>query len=179
MKNNLTQSMNRKEFTKHCLASALLELLEKKEYDEISIQDIVDKAGFSRMGYYRNFKNIDEILDYYLKEITENFFKTSGIFTKGTSVEKFVAGLFHYLCSEDVKNLFILLNKRRLQLHFYRYFAIAYSKLDYEADPYLYSFFGSGYFGIFYKWISTGCKESEEELVAIVLNVIKALQKSN
>ena len=169
--------MNRKEFTKHCLASALLELLEKKEYEEISIQDIVDKAGFSRMGYYRNFKNIDEILDYYLKEITENFFKTSGIFTKGTSVEKFVSCLFHYLCSEETKSLFVLLNKRHLQLNFYRYFAINYQKLDYENDPYIYSFFGSGYFGIFYKWVSTGCKESEEELTQIVLNIIKNIKK--
>lgn len=176
MKNNLTQSMNRKDFTKHCLASALMELLEKKEYDEISIQDIVDKAGFSRMGYYRNFKSIDEILDYYLKENTDNFFKTSGIFVKGTSVEKFVAVLFHYLCSEEVKNLFILLNKRHLHLNFYRYFAINYQKLDYENDPYIYSFFGSGYFGVFYKWVSTGCKETEEELTAIVLNIINRLK---
>lgn len=176
MKNNLTQSMNRKEFTKHCLASALFELLEKKEYDEISIQDIVDKAGFSRMGYYRNFKSIDEVLDYYLKEITSHFFKTSGIIKKGNSVEQFASILFHHLCSEETKNLFILLNKRRLQLHFYRYFAISYSEMDYETDPYLYSFLGSGYFGIFYKWISTGCKESEEELVAIVLSIINAIK---
>ena len=171
----MTQSMNRKEFTKHCLGSALMELLEKKEYAEISIQDIVDKAGFSRMGYYRNFKNIDEILDYYLEEYTDSFVKASGIFVKDVGVEKFVNGLFKHLCSEETKNLFMLLNKRGLQLHFYRPFALQYGFMDYETDPYLYSFFGSGYFGVFYKWISTGCKETAEELTEIVLNIVKDL----
>ena len=58
--------MDRKEFTKRCLAEALIELLKEHEYHEISINDITNKSGFSRMSYYRNFKSVDEILDYFL-----------------------------------------------------------------------------------------------------------------
>lgn len=177
MENNLTLQANRKAFTKHCLAAALIELLKKNEYSEIRIQDVVDKAGFSRMGYYRNFKNIDEILDYYLFEVTDTFAKTSGIFVKDIGVEKFVAGIFKHLCSQEVKDLFLLLDKRGLQTHFYQQFALRFAEFDYKTDPYLYSFYGSGYFGVFYKWISTGCKETAEELTNIVLKIVTNINK--
>ena len=59
--------MNKKDFSRNCLSQALIELLEDHNYDEISIQDIVDKAGFSRMAYYRNFSSIRDIVNYYLE----------------------------------------------------------------------------------------------------------------
>lgn len=52
MKDNLTFKKSRK---------ALLKLLEKKDYDEISVADIVKECGFSRQNFYKNFSNKDEL----------------------------------------------------------------------------------------------------------------------
>lgn len=52
MKDNLTFKKSRK---------ALLKLLEKKEYDSISVADIVKECGFSRQNFYKNFSNKDEL----------------------------------------------------------------------------------------------------------------------
>ena len=41
---------------------ALVELMDKKPYDQITITDITKKAGVSRMAYYRNYKDKDDIL---------------------------------------------------------------------------------------------------------------------
>ena len=171
----MMQSNNRKQFTKHCLAVALIELLEKKEYSSISIQDIVDKAGFSRMGYYRNFNTIDEVLDYYLTEVSEDFINSSGVFAEGVEIDKIIGALFNHLCSDRIKNLFLLLVKRHLQSHFYRQFAKRFKNVLYEnaENSYVYSFYGSGYFGVYVNWVANGCKETPEELTAIVLNIIK------
>ena len=42
--------------------TALLQLMEQKPYEEITITDIVRRAGVSRMAYYRNYDSKDEIL---------------------------------------------------------------------------------------------------------------------
>ena len=52
MKDNLTFKKSRK---------ALLKLLEKKDYDEISVADLVKECGFSRQNFYKNFSNKDEL----------------------------------------------------------------------------------------------------------------------
>ena len=41
---------------------ALIQLMQKKPYQEISITDITNRAGVSRMAYYRNYKDKDSIL---------------------------------------------------------------------------------------------------------------------
>ena len=47
---------------RNCIKTALLRLLEHKEYEEIRMTDIIRKSGVSRMGVYNNYKNKDEIL---------------------------------------------------------------------------------------------------------------------
>ena len=41
---------------------ALIELMKQKPYDRITITDITKKAGVSRMAYYRNYQEKDDIL---------------------------------------------------------------------------------------------------------------------
>ena len=54
--------------TKECIVTALLRLMETKSYANISITDITNLAGVSRMAYYRNYKSKDEIL---IKHLTD------------------------------------------------------------------------------------------------------------
>ncbi|HIS07210.1 MAG TPA: TetR/AcrR family transcriptional regulator, partial [Candidatus Choladocola avistercoris] len=51
--------------TKECLYTALLLLMEKKPYEDITITEIAKKAGVSRMSYYRLYKSKDDILEQY------------------------------------------------------------------------------------------------------------------
>ena len=48
--------------TKECIVTALLRLMKVKSYSSISITDITNLAGVSRMAYYRNYKSKDDIL---------------------------------------------------------------------------------------------------------------------
>ena len=50
---------------------ALLQLMEKKPYNEITITDITKRAGVSRMAYYRNYESKDDILIKRLESITD------------------------------------------------------------------------------------------------------------
>lgn len=50
------------ELAKECIYTALLQLMEIKSYESITITDIVKRAGVSRMAYYRNYSSKDDIL---------------------------------------------------------------------------------------------------------------------
>ncbi|MBV7363366.1 TetR/AcrR family transcriptional regulator [Actinomycetaceae bacterium TAE3-ERU4] len=52
------------DITKRALLSALKEVLKDKPLDKVTIQDIADNAGVSRMTFYYHFSNIYELLDW-------------------------------------------------------------------------------------------------------------------
>ena len=66
--------------TRAWLLDTLLELLEKKDYAEISITELTEKADIARQTFYRNYNSkddillsrLDEILDGYLKKVEKN-----------------------------------------------------------------------------------------------------------
>lgn len=61
---NLSQSNKEiNQLTRESIETALLFLLEKKEMRQISISELVRKAGVSRNAFYRNYKSKEEILE--------------------------------------------------------------------------------------------------------------------
>jgi len=52
----------RKERTFQMLSGAMLELLKERDYPNITIQDIADRANVSRATFYLHFKDKDELL---------------------------------------------------------------------------------------------------------------------
>jgi len=66
--------------TKAWLLETLLKLLENKEYSEITITELTEKADIARQTFYRNYSSMDDILlsrmdeivDAYLKKVQKN-----------------------------------------------------------------------------------------------------------
>ncbi len=52
----------RSQRTRQALIHALIELLETKHYDQISIQNIVDQANVGRATFYTHYQNKDDLL---------------------------------------------------------------------------------------------------------------------
>ena len=49
--------------TREALFEALYLLIEEKEYKQIKVTELCEKAGVSRQAFYRNFSSIDEVLE--------------------------------------------------------------------------------------------------------------------
>lgn len=58
--------------TRECIETALIRLMEKKAFADISIQDIITVAGVSRSSYYRNYESKEDILTQYIRTINES-----------------------------------------------------------------------------------------------------------
>lgn len=55
------------------LLSALLAILQRKEWSKISITELVETSGVARASYYRNFASVEELLDYGLNQMAQKY----------------------------------------------------------------------------------------------------------
>jgi len=63
------------EYSKSLITDAFYSLIEKKPIQEISITQIAEKAGVSRMAFYRNFKSKEDVVFTYCDRIRREFFR--------------------------------------------------------------------------------------------------------
>ncbi len=57
------------QITRNCIETALILLMDEKEYEEITISELTRKAGVSRTAYYRNYESKDDILNTLLSSL--------------------------------------------------------------------------------------------------------------
>ena len=163
--------MNKKDFSRNCLSQALIELLEDHEYEDISIQDIVDRAGFSRMAYYRNFKNKDEVIDYALDNLFNGFIKETHLSFKSMGIEKFIETLFRWFATDEIVNLTKLFISRHLVGHMYiQFIKRAQGGFMPNQSQYFYDYIAGGIFSVFVSWVLNGLKETPEEMAKEALH---------
>lgn len=153
------------------ITEALLLLMKKKEYKDISITEICDKAGVTRMSFYRNFDSKEDILEKWVTVITDTFLATSQINYRQDSVRDYFIKLFTHM--EQYKDICEALYKANL-LHiiksqFDRVFLDAHRD-DY--DDYKSYFLSGGIYNVFLLWLLGGCRESPSELAGKLEDIL-------
>lgn len=68
--------INEKNRTKKWIMVALLTLLPKRNYHDITIAQIVDKAGLGRRTFYRYFKTKDDVVTSIARSLMDEFADT-------------------------------------------------------------------------------------------------------
>lgn len=66
--------------TKECIESALILLMKEKSFSEISIQEIIRRAGVGRSSYYRNYTSKEAILESKLDSMIQEVLDSLGKF---------------------------------------------------------------------------------------------------
>lgn len=145
------------------ITEAFLALLKKKDYKDISITEICQKAGVTRMSFYRNFESKEDILLQKVRYVTDTFLKESAISYKKDTVSSYFIKLFTHM--EQQKELCTILHKAGL-IHivkdeFDRVFLSVYRQ---EYDDYKSFFLAGGIYNVFLFWFLSGCRETPEAL---------------
>lgn len=103
--------------TRAWLLEALLELIRTKDYAEISVTELTEKADVARQTFYRNYESMDEILLSKMDEILGGYI---GLVLSKPKVEEEVNWDFEvkqlvYMCQQN-KALFRAFQKAGLSL---------------------------------------------------------------
>ena len=151
-------------YIKEQLALTLFDLIKTKKFHDISISELVNKAGVGRASFYRKYTCKEDVLSQYIFEKLEQWKKD---FDSNPSGD-FVVSLFNYFYEN--KELYLLLYKANLSNLLYEGIRIA-SGINSPPDnisTYRVATFAGILFGVADEWMRRGMIETPEELHSIL-----------
>lgn len=173
---------------------ALVQLLNEKEYDYITVKEVCKKAGVNRSTFYLHYETMDDLLEETLEHINKKFldyFEDSSEFITNIGVsskeklylidDKYLVPYLNYI--KDNKNIFLASFTRRKAMKS----AERYESLEkYVLNPildrynvptkmreYILSFYINGIVALIGTWIKNNCDMPVEEMISIMKVCIK------
>lgn len=145
------------------ITDALLAALETKELKDISVSQIAADAGVSRISFYRNYQDKEDVLRAYMAQLMA--VRMNGTKPDGMHPEPDILGdIFAFLA--EYKDFFLLLGKRNL---FYLLKDIIMEICGPKPESPNYSaytsaFLAYGLYGWIEEWFARGMQESPWEM---------------
>lgn len=152
---------------KQYLTEALFRLMQKKDYRSISVSQLVKTAGVSRSSFYRNFYDVLDIVDNYLKDTISEIYSKFPL--NETTMNTVVQNIFKEIKSK--RKDFELLKRQglldRMLPYFYDTTLKQINKMNVLNNRYQPHFFAGAAFSLIKAWIEFDFEETEEELANI------------
>ena len=169
---------------------ALLLLLEKKEYEFITVKEICEKAGVNRSTFYLHYQSIDELLFEAIEMINKRFnssFDNKKINPQTLKKEdlfliddNYLIPYLHFI--KDNKKIYKLIHTNPYLFRKQQAFDKLYNELfsiildKYgvieEEKEYIFAFFSFGLVAVIQKWIENDCKDDIEKMAVLMKKVI-------
>ena len=156
--------MARIERSRKYISDALLYLLKKNKYQDISINDIVTKAGVSRMTFYRQFYDKKEVLKYILDTRTDEYI-ANHLNSSLSIEERILQGVTMILERKELAKIVI-------EADLYYLIVDEFARAITAKKDYYNSFLIGGLASIFYYYISENRNESAQELTDIIIKTL-------
>jgi len=144
------------------LLETLLELMEEKDYADIGIKELTERADVARQTFYRNFRSKDDILLLQMDEVFDEFFATvrETLGQKGGDTAAMMKKLFYIWKRHE--SLFTALQKAGLTYRtldrFSSYVSLIQAQIEAETEArndyqrYLSIFVAGGTFMVLNTW---------------------------
>ena len=155
-------------YVKKQITNALLSLLKSKELKDISISEVTSAAGVSRVSFYRNYKEKEDILREYIKRQLTNWMNDNN--KQDSSGDESLGNIFAYLT--EYKDIYLLLSRRNLLYLLKDIIMETFGpKPDHrDFDAYTAAFVANGIYGWIEEWFIRGMQESGEEMTILLKN---------
>ena len=181
--------------SKDSLKNSLIELMQSKSVNNITVKELVIKADLNRSTFYNYYCDIpdmlkkleEELYTEFLYTIERHIYKCDKNIDISEGTHEFIEDMCNVIKDNydfckcifskngDLNFLFELeeIIENHLRDHLKE-------KFDRKVDhlSYVYSFFKSGYIGILKTWMKGGCKESTKEIADLTYNLLKGVINS-
>ncbi len=156
--------------TKNYIYEAFLQLLEKKHYDSISVCEICQKAGVSRMSFYRNFESKEDLTFKGIKHIMKNIediLKNLEVINKFTIIQEF------FQAAKKYKNAIISLQGSQIEKtlgDIVTQELTQNNNIDYfnKTSKYIPILYFSAITTVMFYWLKQGAEESPEDMARML-----------
>ena len=152
---------------------ALIQLMEKKNFNEISITELTKRAGVGRVSFYRNFEDKKDVLRNYLNDIQYEFMVSREANRHDSDFTEYITELFSHLY--NYKNLAILLLKADMFYLVKEQFDYVFNHLKTtEEEEAALFFLSGGLYNAFYYWASNHFSDCPKEIAQKITHYVNA-----
>lgn len=157
--------------TKQCIEKALIELLNNKYLEEITVKELCEKANINRSTFYTYYTSPNDIY----KIIERNAINKIHIFLDSQNISitlyNFFRETINFLYSNQ--DVFIIMEKEHnaLKNAICNFFNKRYMITKQVSMSYLYEFFFFGFINVIKKWLKSNQNETVEELAEYFENL--------
>lgn len=161
-------------FTKECICTALLSLMATETFDHITITAIINRAGVSRGGFYRNYKAKEDVLEEICEELFQYILDFITEHDLYENTKKWYEDLFRSIAENA--EIFQLLIKAQVPRNIVLKFdeGLILQKLQKDGSPmeqYRAAAIGRALTEVVVIWFRNGMQESPEEMAEMLLKL--------
>ncbi len=181
--------------TASLMNEALLILLEKKELDYITVNEICKQAGVNRSTFYLHYESTNDLLEECIENMNKNFFnsfdetykdalnkiKSGGLEELNFITPKYLVPYLNYV-KENTKIYKVAISKPHLMKSYEKFEQLYESiinpildrfNLDNNKRKYVVNFYMKGIEAIINEWIKNDCKDDIDLIVNLLMELIK------
>lgn len=151
------------QIVRESITGALLKLMKKKDFAEITISELTKVAGVSRVSFYRNFESKEDVLAQHMAQISDPYWDTHH--------EENISTLWQMTFDifELLRPTVLLIHKSNIDAVFYRFIKRCADPMSAKTpeEGYRRAMFAGIAFGLYDQWLSTGMKETPDQLSAM------------
>ncbi|MGS4810495.1 TetR/AcrR family transcriptional regulator [Streptococcus sp. Z554] len=169
--------------TRKAIYSAFLQLLNQKDYESITVQEIIDLADVGRSTFYSHYESKELLLDELCRYLFHHLFEREGNIT----IEAYLAHIFsHFKKNQDhITSLLLSKNdyflrqlQKELKHHVYP-MVVPYLQTVHPKIPssYLQHFVVTNFIETLTWWLKKGKSYKEDQVVRFYLDVMAMTNK--
>ena len=180
---------SRNSFSSSLMVEALLLLLEKKEYDSITVKEICEKAGVNRSTFYMHYDTKDDLLVETMKYINARLLSDSNydaIIPRSNDEKNFNLDEIHlvpYLNTiKEFKKIYRVLphkphifKKSNINKEIYRNLCdklLRKYNIKNDEKEFAFAYFNYGVLAIIDKWVESDCEEDVYKIADLIIKLI-------
>ena len=163
------------QITKRAIDASLKNLLLKKPFDKITINDIAEDCGISRMTFYYHFKDIYDLVEWSCEEEAKRILedKTNydkwpeaflALFEEVLRNKPFVLNVYRSVSREQIEN-YLYKVVQGLLLNIVNEKAAGMTVRD-EDKKFIADFYKYAFIGLMLEWVKNGMKEDPKRIVS-------------
>lgn len=175
-KNNALQN----QIAKESIFTALMILMEHKNFKDVSITELTNKAGVSRMAFYRNYSQMEDVITLYLMEYLEDFSKQLLI---DKNFDNYESARLYFACFRTQKKLIANLLHSNLtnlifesSVEFFHTFSkniVCEKPCSIVKQKYHAEFIIGGLYKVLIEWAKNGMAESDADMAEFFNGLMK------
>ena len=169
---NIPNNKKRKK-SQEKIEKIFLQLIQKKNIDEISVSTICEQANLNRSTFYSNYIDIYDLAEK-IKQQMEIEFAQFQLSNNAKQDENGYLSMFRYIKDNQIFfKTYFKLEEISKSLPTQYHIELAKKYYDNKFIDYHIEFFRAGLNAIIKKWLNNGCKETPEEINEIITSEYK------